>query len=259
MKRPLRIFFNWVSVSKLERITNRHIESYKNYLVLQRGLKKITVNMYLRHIKAAFNYAVKWKYLQANPAEEVKLFSIPEKGRMRILTEEEEEKLMQVLPEEIRLIARIILYTGMRRGEFANLEWDDVDLERGFIKITNKAHWHTKSKRTRQVPIPDNIVEDLKRLRQISPEKPFRYSNDYLTRKLRKACEKVEIEPVTVHDLRHTFASRLAMKGVSLYTISKLLGHQEISTTQIYAKFLPDSLREVVNGVFGTKSAQNNS
>jgi len=59
------------------------------------------------------------------------------------------------------------------------------------------------------------------------------------------------IEDVTAYTLRHTYASRLAMKGATLYAISKLLGHSNISTTEIYAKFLPSALKSAVDKAFG--------
>ena len=66
---------------------------------------------------------------------------------------------------------------------------------------------------------------------------------------LHKAYEKAEIEGATVHTLRHTFASHLVMQGVDLYTVSKLLGHSEIQTTQIYAHLAPDHLRAAITNL----------
>lgn len=254
----LEKFFKWVPVDKLDKITVRHVESYKNYLVLHCNLSKTTVNIHLRHLKSAFNHAVKFGYLSKNPFEKVSLFSLPEKGRLRILTEEEEKQIIEYLytkkdGRKKVAVFRVLLYTGMRVGEFKSLTWDDVDLKERFIKITNKDNWTTKTKKVRSVPIPEVIVEDLRYLKKVSPKKPCPFSSFSISDFIREACLSLRLEPASAHTLRHTYASTLAMKGISLYTIAKLLGHSSISTTQIYAKFLPNKLKDVVDFAFGNK------
>ncbi|RUM27755.1 MAG: hypothetical protein DSY42_09485 [Aquifex sp.] len=254
----LEKFFEWVPVDKLDKITVRHVESYKNYLILNRGLAKTTVNIHLRHLKSAFNYAVKLGYLNKSPFESVSLFTIPEKGRLRIITEEEEEKIIDFLykkngGKKMVAVFKVLLYTGMRVGEFGSLTWDEVDFKERLIKIINKENWNTKTKRVRTVPIPEVIVDDLKYLKKVSPKKPCPFSAYYISEFIRDACLALGLEPASAHTLRHTYASRLAMKGVSLYAIAKLLGHSSIATTQIYAKFLPNKLKDVVDFAFGNQ------
>ena len=178
---------------------------------------------------------------------------------MRVLTEEEAKKIEEYIlksskpnAREILALFRILLYTGMRIGELKSLTWEDVDLEERIVKVTNKGNWTTKSKKNRYVPFPEFLVDEFRYLKDtLKREKPYVYYKDYLTKFLRKASQKLGIEEFTAHTLRHTYASWLAMKGVPLQAISKLLGHSNISTTEIYAKFLPSALKSVVDNAFG--------
>ena len=78
------------------------------------------------------------------------------------------------------------------------------------------------------------------------------YSGDYFSRRFKAACKKVGIdESVHFHTLRHSFASHLAQKGVSLYVIKELLGHSSVSTTEIYSHLNMESLREAVDKLNG--------
>ena len=72
---------------------------------------------------------------------------------------------------------------------------------------------------------------------------------DNLRRAFKKALQKAGIEDFHFHDLRHTFATRLAQKGVDIYTISKLLGHKDIRMTQRYSHHSPESLRDGIQAL----------
>ena len=77
-------------------------------------------------------------------------------------------------------------------------------------------------------------------------EKLFSYNEDYVNHKFKRYLKKAEIEDwkvLTIHNLRHTFASHLVMSGTDLYTVSKLLGHSSIAVTQMYAHLAPDYLK----------------
>jgi site-specific recombinase XerD len=74
-----------------------------------------------------------------------------------------------------------------------------------------------------------------------------KFTTEQASSLFRKYARLAGITDASAHTLRHTFASYLAMAGVDLYTIAKLLGHSDVSTTQIYAHLLPDTLRNAVN------------
>ena len=159
--------------------------------------------------------------------------------RIRYLTKEEAEKLINN-SGKLRLLIIMALSTGMRKMEMLNLTWQDIDLNAKLIHIEE-----TKNGERRSIPISNSLMEELQK-----EEKQDGKIFLNIGRKLqcfRTILKKCEIENFHFHDLRHTFASWLAMKGVSLYTIKELLGHKSILMTQRYAHLSPDSKKIAVN------------
>lgn len=167
---------------------------------------------------------------------------IKQKGnkRIRYLTEEEAERLIRN-SGKLRLLIIMALCTGMRKSEMLNLKWQDIDLKAKLIHIEE-----TKNGERRSIPISEILMKELE---QEPPKNQTEkvitvHSLEFHFRQLKKKCE---IKNFHFHDLRHTFASWLAMKGVSLYTIKELLGHKSILMTQRYAHLSPDSRFSAVN------------
>ncbi len=140
----------------------------------------------------------------------------------------------------------------MRLGNIISLKWSQVDLFRRLIYIGGTGQTRTKNNEPLVIPMNQKVFELLKRRAKVrhlsndfvltSPEgRPLDPSN--LRRAFKKACEKAGIKNLRIHDLRHTYGTRLAQAGVDLYTISKLLGHKDIRTTQRYAHHSTHSLR----------------
>jgi len=129
------------------------------------------------------------------------------------------------------------LHTGCRRGEALNLTWKNIDLARRTIKITQ-----TKGRIDCEIPVNDQLLEILKN-REAVGEKPFNFNRHFVPHKfkdyIKKACLSLNL---SVHSLRHTFASHLVMNGVDLYTVKELLGHSDLRVTEKYAHLAPDHL-----------------
>lgn len=167
---------------------------------------------------------------------------IKQKGnkRIRYLTQEEADKLIHN-SGKLRLLLILALSTGMRRGEIFNLRWQDVDFNAKLIHIEK-----SKNGERRSIPISDTLFTEFeKETEKKSDEKIINIPSwQYQFTNLKNKCE---IKNFRFHDLRHTFASWLAIKGVSLYTIKELLGHKSIEMTQRYAHLSPDSRFSAVN------------
>lgn len=164
-------------------------------------------------------------------------------ARVRYLTDEEAKRLLENCHnEKLKLLIKMALMTGMRKMEMLNLTWQNIDLKARLIHIEE-----SKNGERRSIPISDSLMRELKAIEEKnSNEKVFKEIKSlyYLFERLLK---KSEIENFHFHDLRHTFASWLAIKGVSLYTIKELLGHKSIIMTQRYAHLSPDSRQNAVN------------
>jgi integrase len=158
-----------------------------------------------------------------------------------------------ISPSWLENIVILALNTGMRRNELINLQWADININKKYLVIRNTESFTTKSKAERIIPLNQN---SLVILRNISSKSEFVFTNsysqkiypNYLSQCFRDRLVKLNIRNGrSFHSLRHTFASWLVQKGISLYQVSKLLGHSDLKVTQIYSHLTPDNLRSAVD------------
>lgn len=219
----------------LKEITPFQIEKYKANR-LNQGVKPNTVNRELSVLKRAFNLAIDWHMAGENPVRRVKFFQQPD-PKERILSEREEQKLINASSEHLKPIIIAALNTGMRVAEILSLRWSQINLKKREIEVVK-----TKSGKKRVIPINPVLFEMFNRLER-ADEFVFLY-HDPKTKKPRpvksvkrsftNSCRRAGIEAFTFHDTRHTFASRLVERGVDLITVKELLGHSSVRTTERY-------------------------
>ena len=177
------------------------------------------------------------------------------------MQEEDLKRLSDVLNahpnQKCAAIIRLLLLTGARKSEVLNLTWDQIDMKRGIW--TKPAHT-TKQKRTEHVPLS---AEALAVLQEVI-EQPWRDAVHVFpgviagkpVHCIKKFWSDVrvaaELDPTRIHDLRHTYASHLVSGGISLAIVGRLMGHTQAQTTQRYAHFADNPLREAT-GMFGKK------
>src|SRR5260370_39542497 len=164
-------------------------------------------------------------------------------SHVRYLSGEEQRRLLAVIRTDCRqkaLELELAILTGMRRGEQFNAEWQNWKAKEGVLYVTGKTG-------QRAVQISRAAERCLRRLRKraprnqvfITPERNCTAQDRRLW--FQAAVKKAGLRPAFhYHDLRHTFASRLAMAGVPLLEIQQLLGHKTISMTLRYAHLSPD-------------------
>ena len=164
--------------------------------------------------------------------------------RLRHLTSEEIEKLIENCTEYLKPIVITAIHTGMRKGEILKLKWKNIDFEQQLISVTE-----TKSGRPREIPMNNFLTETLKSVKFMG-EYVFCRSDGTRFQNIRKsfetAVEKANLKDCTFHTLRHTFASLLVMGGVDLTTVKELMGHKSIEMTLRYAHLAPDHKRFAV-------------
>ena len=237
---------------KLSQIKLSKLEGWKIWLVDVKGYSKVTANVRIRHIKSMFSKALEWQYLEENPAEKLKQYKVP-KGKPDFLTEQEVKKLFSVIENKTHLAVFSLLYfTGMRLSEAVNLTWEDVDLEEGFIRVRSKKDWHTKNYKERYIPIHRKLYEHLYHLKEVSKDKVVPLKYRYIQELFQKYSQKAGVK-ATPHILRHSIATAMASKGVSLQAIKDILGHSDYSTTLIYAKMTDEYKRKALETVFNEK------
>jgi integrase len=236
----------------LSRITVKHVEDHKRQRL--DAVAPSTVNRELNTLKNLFRKAVEWGYLTQSPTAEVKKIKTANQP-FRFLSGEEIELLLGACiatgNSHFYGIVVTALNTGMRKGEILNLRWENVDMKRATIQVASGTDGHTKNYETRSVPMNRSLRAFLeKHPRRIDTPfvfsgpsgKPFSKTNYHFGR----AVEKSGIAHVRFHDLRHTFASHLVMKGVDLRTVQELLGHKDLRMTIKYAHLAPDHMRKAV-------------
>ena len=211
--------------------------------------------LYLRTLKAALNRAVDWEYIEVNPFNKVKLPKSQKTFPVFINEKELEVIIDQTKNEELKLLFTLAFYTGMRLGELTNLKWGHVDLKGGNITVKNDKSFSSKSKRDRNIPL-NKLMSDLLMSKKANLNlesyvflkgRGIKFNNDYVTKSFKKAVRKTELnDKIHFHTLRHSFASRLGQRGASIYVVKELLGHSDVTTTQIYSHLEQSNLREVI-------------
>jgi integrase len=151
-------------------------------------------------------------------------------------------------------LVRVGYYTGLRMGELLALRWRNVDFANSVLKfdraISAGVESSTKTGRVRIVPLSDQAAAALERLSRredFTSAKDFVFCNVYgrrlddsaVRRRYKRARAAAGVEPLRFHDLRHTFGSHLAARGVDLVTIKEAMGHAALSTTSRYLHARP--------------------
>ena len=192
-------------------------------------MRNSTINRELALLKCIFSKAVDWGFAEENPVRKVKLFSEKDNTKERVLTEEEEERLLGESPARLSSVLIFALNTGARRGEILKLRWDQVNLSKRFIRFEN-----TKNGRQRFVPINARLYEELSKLKGLNRHGDAVFPFKSVRTAFENACQRAKIKGLRFHDLRHTFASRLVDSGVDLITVKELLGHHSVRMTERY-------------------------
>ncbi len=276
-KRTNAAFSEFLS-TRIDKISPWQIDKWKSERK-KSGTTPATINRDLRGLRAALNKAVEWNLVKSNPIRSVKLLKGADIPRVRYLSTEEEKRLMKALDarevrkrtkrnsgnlwrsernhnqlpiikheefaDHIKPMVILSMHTGLRFGEITNLVWKDVSLD-GQQGITVQAAY-SKSGKLRHIPLNIIAAGVLKTWKKQSGEATGLVfpspSGEKLTTvktawtKLRKDAD---LKNFNWHDLRHHFASKLAMAGVDLNTVRELLGHGSLQMTIRYSHLAPE-------------------
>lgn len=213
------------------------------------GVGDVTVNHELRLLRHAFNLAInEWELINETPFAKIKIPSGDVK-RVRYLSADEEERLMNALPEWLKPIVVIARETGLRLSNIAYLQWSQVNIFSKMIILER-----TKNGEPHSVPMTESVHNILKTFYMDKKNsyvfgfgkdgKPFRHW--WISKSFRDTCRSVGVENFRFHDLRHDFCSRLVQRGADLYSVAGLAGHKDIKTTQRYSHLSPEKLRSTI-------------
>lgn len=239
------------------RIDSEWINRFKQYLTgkvtiigkTATELSESTRYLYISKLKAIFSKAVKDGIITDNPCNRVANFAKIDKERTYLSMEE--VRLLANTPCSRESLKRAFLFSclcGMRYSDVAKLTWGDVRLENGHTRIIFR---QKKTGGQEYLDINNQAVQ-LMGDRGNDSELVFEGlpTVGYNTILLQAWANRAGIhKPITFHSARHTFATMMLSLGTDLYTVSKLLGHKDITTTQIYARIIDQAKRDAVDKI----------
>ena len=235
---------------RVRHISVRELSDYLDYRLKDCALSPQTVGLEFRTLRAFFNKLVKYKFIDESPVSGI---TPPPKPpiKIRFLTVKEINKLLKVIrkagDQDYLDLVQVYLHTGCRREEILadRFTFDNVDFENRRLKIIGKKD------KVRYIPMDDVVFEILNRRSKIKELKvPFPLTYSYTLKKVKKYYEAAKIKNANIHTLRRTFGCLLVQQGVSIFTVSKLLGHSSVTVTEThYAHLVDANLREGVKAL----------
>lgn len=238
-------FLNYYPGMALTEITEEKIRAYQDYLVNKRQVSTSTQNLSINAIKfylEKVNNGERTVYYIERPR---KLKTLPS-----VLSESEVVQILAATPYSKHKVALALLYSGgLRISELINLRIGDIDLERKMLLIKN-----AKQNKDRITLLSENLIPYISiYLKEFKPnywflEGPTRkqYSASSLRKVLMRSVAKTDIKKkVTLHTLRHSFATHLLEAGTDLRYIQELLGHSSSKTTEIYTHVSNKNLQNI--------------
>lgn len=248
-------FISFCGNISLQQINTQIIDRFISitFARTQRG-----AHQYYRTLKAAFNKAISWNYIETNPFTKVK-FPRLTKVHPVFITEDELIIILTNTPYEyLKDIFTVAFYTGIRLGELINMRWDWIDFFKNQITIKCSDDFTTKSKKERIIPMSEKVKAAITTRYQNSNhqfnevvfyrQEGRMLHQETISKQFKDAVRKSNLnEKIHFHSLRHSFASLLVQRGVSLYIVKELLGHEDLATTQIYSHLQQQNLRDAIN------------
>jgi len=256
-KNDISSFLSWLNKKQInyQQVSGNNINEFISKL-FNSGLKSSSINRKISSIKHFYLFLSKKKIIKYSPADEIETPK-QEKYLPISMSEDEVEKLLSS-PNSNRIIERrdkamieILYATGMRISELVNLKLTDIDFNRSVLKVFGKGS------KERLVPYGEKAAEALDiylRDRKRSDSKNVFLSNrgSQITRGAFWQRIKIYIKrenlksSISPHTLRHAFATHLLNRGADLRSVQILLGHSDLSTTQIYTHIAKQRLGEIL-------------
>ena len=237
----------------LDMISSRNIDQFISSIM---SYSKSAASLYHRTLKAAFNKALAWNYIKESPFNKIKAPKVIKNYPIFIGSFELDRILEKTAYDFLKDIYKIAFHTGLRLAELLNMKWSWIDFEQNIITVKNSNDFLTKGKKERIIPMNPTVQIIMKKRIPIPFKNDFvfirtkgiKLNEDFVSKSFKQAVRDAELnDKIHFHTLRHSFASNLVQKGVSLYVVKELLGHEDLKTTQIYSHLQPENLMQAVN------------
>ena len=250
-------FFQWLDNEdlKYKNLQEDHINQYISFL-FQRKMRSSSVNRKISSIKSFYIFLIKRNFVKNSPLNDL-VTPKQEKYLPESMSEAEVDKLLNSpdvsnkIENRDKAMIEMLYATGMRISELVNLKMTDVDMKRCVVKVFGKGS------KERLVPFGETALDSLRSYlneREQSSSKEIFLSNR--GKKMTRVAfwQRVKIylirenlkNSISPHTLRHAFATHLLNRGADLRSVQLLLGHSDLSTTQIYTHIAKQRLSDVL-------------
>ncbi len=262
--RDIKQFYNYVSENALDivNISKTSIITYMLYMQ-KSGRAASSISRNLASVRTFYNYLISQNFLSVNPAADLETPKQEKKLPQILTTDEvglllsEPEKVKPATPKSIRdkAMLELIYATGIKVSELIALNKDDADTTLGYLKCVN-------GEKARVVPLGHVAISALKEYLETTRDAMAQEGTDALFvncnggRLTRQGFWKLIKEyamraginkEITPHTLRHSFAAHLIENGADLMSVQEMMGHKDISSTQVYTKLVKNRIRDVYN------------
>ena len=253
--RYLKRFFAFAKISEPKNISEDLVRKYRLYLN-RANLNKPTQNYYVIALRMFLKYLAK-RNIASLDTGKIELAKLPQR-ELDLISPEDLERLLDIPKGTSAKILRdkaileLFFSTGLRISELCNLNIDEINLKRDEFSVRGKGG------KIRVVFLSDRAKDAIKKYLEkrgeVDNEKLFPVTPRSIQRMIKKYAIAAGIsKKVTPHFLRHAFATDLFQKGADLRSVQAMLGHANISTTQIYTHFTDRQLKEVHKAFHGRR------
>jgi len=239
-------FLMFLNPKPLHEADNNDMVRYVNEYIIKNHLSYTYQNQVINASKLFFREVVKSRLDVDKLERPRRQYKLP-----NVLSKEEVAAILNAHTNvKHKTMLSLIYACGLRRSELLNLKPKDVDSKRGLLIIRQ-----AKGRKDRVVPISEKVITMLREYYKMYKPKIWlfegqypntKYSEESLAKVLKTSCEKVKItKPVTLHWLRHSYATHLLESGTDLRYIQMLLGHKSSKTTEIYTHVSTKSIQKI--------------
>jgi integrase/recombinase XerC len=265
--RDINQFFEFIKkqdISEFNQITPNTMMAYVSYCKINLNLKASSMARKLASLRAFFTFLIKSSVISSNPLAQLKSPKLPQTLPSFLMVEEITKLLMSFdikdpLSYRNYVLIQLLYACGLRVGECAALRLHDINFEQRFVLVLGKGN------KERMIPFYPAMGDDLKHYINTSRAQLVKEDVDHVfvnargsklsARGIQLIVEKAGImanlkQPLHPHMLRHSFATHLLDNGADLKIVQELLGHENLSTTQIYTHVSIDRIKEVYQKSF---------
>jgi len=260
-KIDLRGFSESIKDKPIEQVTYLDVRLFLARMK-EKNFSKSSVARKMACLRSFFKFLYREGYIKSNPAESLSTPKIDKKLPLFLSTDDAVKLLESPDPSDViglrdRAILETLYSTGIRVSELVGLDKEDIDFISGVLKVAGKG------KKERLVPIGDKALRAIKayfekiKVIDINENKPVflnksnrRASDRAVRRIVHKYIRKTSLnENISPHSLRHSFATHMLDRGADLRSVQELLGHANLSTTQIYTHVTTGRLKAIYDKV----------